>query len=71
MSPTIHYVSFLVRLWREETTDLSQQSTNWESEVEHIQTGDRWEFDTLDQMLAFLRREVGGAGALSTVVNDR
>jgi hypothetical protein len=71
MSPTIHYASFLVRLWREETADLSQQSTNWESEVEHIQTGDRWEFDTLDQMLAFLRREVGGAGTLSTVVNDR
>jgi hypothetical protein len=71
MSPTIHYASFLVRLWREESADLSQKSVMWESEVEHIQTGERWEFDTLDQMLAFLRREVGGTGTVSTIVNNR
>jgi hypothetical protein len=71
VSPTIHHASFLVRLWRAQTADQSQQSTNWKSEVEHIQTGDRWEFDTLDQMLAFLRREVGGAGTVSPIVNDR
>jgi hypothetical protein len=31
-------------------------SADWHGEVEHIQTGERWTFDTLEDMLGSLRR---------------
>ena len=62
MSPSIQYASFLIRLWREERADPARTPIDWRSEVEHIQTGQRWEFDTLDKLLGFLRREAGDAG---------
>jgi len=52
------YVSFLVRLWREPTLELPEQTTGWQGEVEHIQSGQRWAFDTLDEALSLLRRQV-------------
>ena len=57
MEPT-RYVSFLVRLWRETSPDLPEVVTNWQGEAEHIQTGQRREFDSLDELLDFLRRQV-------------
>ena len=30
---------------------------DWHSEVEHIQSGQRWTFNTMDDLLDFLRRE--------------
>ncbi len=56
MSPSIQYASFLIRLWRETAPDAAEVTSDWHSEVEHIQTGERWSFDTLDAMLGFLRR---------------
>jgi len=56
MSPSIQYASFLIRLWREAAADPAEVTADWHSEVEHIQTGERWSFDTLDAMLGFLRR---------------
>jgi len=56
MSISIEYTSFLVRMWRE--ADPRQDSPQaWRSEVEHIQTGQRWTFETLDELLDLLRRE--------------
>ena len=52
------YVSFLVRLWRETSPELTEPAADWQAEVEHIQTGRRWTFSTLDELLAFLRRQV-------------
>ena len=52
------YLSFLVRLWREPASELPGQTADWQGEVEHIQTGERWEFGTLDGLLSFLRRQV-------------
>lgn len=58
MSTSIQYASFLIRLWREIGADPSEVTTDWHSEVEHIQTGERWAFDTLSDLLSFLRRKV-------------
>jgi hypothetical protein len=52
------YVSFLIRLWREKSLERPEEVTDWQGEVEHIQTGRRWTFDTLDELLEFLRRQV-------------
>lgn len=48
------YRSFVVRLWK-------SQPNEWYGEVEHIQSGAHWHFDTLDSTLAFLRRHVESA----------
>ncbi|MDQ4077374.1 MAG: hypothetical protein M3220_14145 [Chloroflexota bacterium] len=48
------YRSFLLRLWREEVTELV---TDWHSEVEHIQSGTRWTFATLAELLNFLDQQ--------------
>ncbi|MBC8492368.1 MAG: hypothetical protein H8D43_01180 [Chloroflexi bacterium] len=52
------YVSFLVRLWRETNPERTEPVTGWQGEVEHIQSGQRWTFDTLDETLSFMRRRV-------------
>lgn len=49
------YISFLIRLWREEGID--QPTTGWQGEVEHIQTGQRWPFQGLDELFDLIRRQ--------------
>jgi hypothetical protein len=53
---SLQYKSFLLRLWRE-TNDQSPQA-NWELEIEHIQSGEKWDFGTLDEMVQFLQGEM-------------
>ena len=55
-SPTI-YASFLIRLWREHNLEQAKSIVNCYSEVEHIQSGQRWAFSSLDEMLNFLRQQ--------------
>ena len=73
-SPTI-YASFLIRLWREHNLERCpercpelveglaegqpESTVDCYSEVEHIQSGQRWSFGSLDEMLNFLRQQVG------------
>jgi hypothetical protein len=57
MSTSIEYASFLVRLWRQIGGELENASVEWHGEIEHIQTGKRRAFDTLEDLLDFLRRE--------------
>jgi hypothetical protein len=54
-SPSVRYASFPVRLRRAGRADSANRPTDWEWEVEHIQTGERRGFDTLDQLLDGLR----------------
>ena len=58
MSEPATYMSFLVRLWREPGQDSPALLADWHSEVERIQTGQRWTFTTLDELRAFLHRQV-------------
>lgn len=69
MTPTIQYASFLIRLWRE-TTVACDVSRDWHSQVEHVQTGERWTFQTLDELLEFLRQEVDNMENLKTVLEE-
>ena len=59
ISPTT-YTSFLVRMWREHSPELPESAADWQREVEHIQTGQRWTFSTLVELLDFLRQWVEG-----------
>ncbi len=47
------YVSFLIRMWRAIT--LREGMGPWQCEVEHIQSGRRWRFGSLEELIAFLR----------------
>jgi hypothetical protein len=51
------YISFLVRLWREPGQETPTPPADWHSEIECIQTGKRWTFHTLDELLEFLRQQ--------------
>lgn len=66
MSTSIEYASFLVRIWRHRGGDSSGLPTEWHSEMEHIQTGEHWEFETLQDLLDFLRRKAEPRQALTS-----
>ena len=48
------YMSFLVRLWRDQLG--TGQPCDWHGEIEQIQTGARWSFCTHSELLAFLQQ---------------
>lgn len=48
------YMSFLMRLWRDHPGN--DQLGRWHGEIEQIQTGTRWSFCTLGELLAFLQQ---------------
>ncbi len=48
------YLSFLIRMWR--ATPLQKEKPLWQCEVEHIQSGRRWRFGSLDELLSFLEK---------------
>ena len=58
MTVPVTYHSFLVRLWREPDAERAAVALDWQSEIEHIQSGQRWTFATLDEMLGFLRQQM-------------
>lgn len=49
----ISYHAYLLRLWSEE----KEGGEEWHSQVDHIQSGRRYSFDTLDNLLEFLRQQ--------------
>lgn len=63
MANSIEYASFLVRLWREKSIEEPAPPGGWHSVVEHIQTGERYDFDTLEELLDFLRQNASGREA--------
>jgi hypothetical protein len=48
MSTPVEYASFIIRIWRMTGLDAQGNPYNWQSEVEHIQSGKTWTFDTLE-----------------------
>ncbi|MBI4321468.1 MAG: hypothetical protein HY675_23495 [Chloroflexi bacterium] len=53
MSAAQDYASFLVRLWRQQAAD-----REWTVQVEHIPTGEKRYFSTLDELFAFIRGQL-------------
>ena len=77
VSPTT-YTSFLIRLWREQDPERCPEPAEGRpelvvdccSEVEHIQSGQRWSFGSLDEMLDFLRQQAGGLEVSGPLMPD-
>ncbi len=55
MFPAAKYASFMVRLWRD---DEQPSPVHWRSEVEHVQSGERWQFDDAAQSLHFVAQMI-------------
>jgi hypothetical protein len=53
MVAKIHYASFLVRLWRT-IGRLDGAPDSWLGELEHIQSGRLWNFNSLHELEDFL-----------------
>ena len=51
------YASFLIRSWRE---DSEGDTFFWHSELESIQTGQKWQFTDLQTLCDFLQARVRG-----------
>jgi hypothetical protein len=51
---TAVYASYLVRLWRDD----GPATAVYHAEVEHIQTGQRRQFQTVDDLWAFLNQAI-------------
>jgi hypothetical protein len=64
------YASFLVRIWLEPSPELPETIGDWRSEVEHIQSGRRWTFNTLDALLDFLRQWTEDPNLLPPAANE-
>jgi hypothetical protein len=70
MTTATTYVSFLIRLWREESPEVLEPAADWQGEVEHIQSGRHWTFSTLDELLSFLRRQAEASEVLGRPTNE-
>ncbi len=52
-TPT-NYLSYLVRLWQDDPAGTTRP---WRAEIEHIQTGARLQFRTLEELWGYLQRQ--------------
>ena len=48
------YHSYLVRLWQDETSSKRASAPLWQGEVIHIQSGQTWQVQDLEPLLALL-----------------
>ena len=62
------YTSFLVRLWRDHPG--SDGPACWHGEIEHVQTGARWSFSTLEALLAFLQQATVASDLVARTVSE-
>ncbi len=56
------YASFLIRMWREVDPAAPDAAAEWRGEIEHIQSGQRWRFVSIEALLACLRLQTEGPG---------
>lgn len=57
------YASFLLRLWRnDQQPQTAQPEPGWQGEAEHLQTRQRWTFDSLEEFLRLLYEQLEAAG---------
>lgn len=52
------YVSFLVRFYWDRKPGSTGPATDWCGEVEHIQTGERQQFNSLEEVFKYLRHQL-------------
>ncbi len=54
--PPVEYASYLVRFWRR-PSEAEDPASEWHGEVEHVQSGRKWQFDNAEELIDFLNQE--------------
>lgn len=54
--PEYRYASYMVRIWRRVNDVEEGRTCTWLGEIEHLQSGQHWSFDALDEVPELLRR---------------
>jgi hypothetical protein len=62
------YMSFLVRLWGDHSSNDGPDGR--QGEIEHIQTGTRWHFTMHSELLAFLHQLTVASQAVTQPVSE-
>ena len=70
MPTSTDYASFMVRLWCESDLERGAAPAGWQGEVQHIQTGRRRAFSSLDELLGLLRQATEEADAPGRTANQ-
>ena len=70
MAAYLQYASFLIRLWRQTGPLNPDRPGEWQSEIEHIQTGQRWKFSTLEELLDFMRQQAGEMEGMKKFISE-
>jgi len=55
-----HVHSFVIRVWQE-PRELEGAGAEWRGRIEHVQSGERAYFRSLDKMLEFMMAHLNGA----------
>jgi hypothetical protein len=63
------YHSYLLRFWQEDCG--GEPDKIWRGEVESIQTGQKWQFNSLDDLFRFLRRKMARMTTHDTDQEDK
>ncbi len=65
MQKSTGYTSFLVRLWRELQPDTEEHAAggDWLVQIEHIPSGEKRYFASLEDCFAYIRAHASGAPA--------
>ncbi len=71
MKPAPTYISFLVRMWREKSTEQPERVGDWQGEVEHIQSGRRWKFSNMEALTRFLCNPLARIGPAEEPKEDQ
>lgn len=66
MLAATRYVAFMLRFSNE--SESSPRVPAWRTEIEHVHTGEHWQFDQVDAAFEFLRHYVTGAGGGSVLI---
>jgi len=63
MASNLEYTSFLIRLWREPpaSVELPAAEQGWLVQVEHIPSGEKEYFTSLEELFAFIRAQLPGS----------
>lgn len=64
------YASYLIRMWSVHGEGAAIHDSGWHAQVEHIQTGERWSYTSVDDMLCFLGARAKATGGPNGPANE-
>lgn len=61
MDKKVYYSSFLLRIWQITNTDHATHNPDWVLEIESVQSGEIWKFNSLEELFLLLQAQIDGS----------